>query len=423
MGARVNLMFSKAGSLAELHDRLATNDKGAAIPNLANAMLILACDPNLAGLLGHDDFETDGRLLRSPPAANPHDPDLPGPYPREWGTPDVAAVTAYIQRAYCSGMKFLTVEQAFHAEAARNRYHPVRDWLAGLRWDGTARLDTWMAAVFGAPDTAYVKAVSAKTLIAAVRRVRQPGCKFDTMPVLEGGQGIGKSRCVRRLFGPWFTDTMPPDLKSKDGSQALLGAWGIEFAEIEHLIRQEVETIKAFLSRPVERYRPSYGRGFVKRPRQCVFIGTTNSTDYLRDPTGNRRIWPVPCTKADEGWLLANRVQLWAEAADREAAGEALWIEAADAQAGAAAAQDERVSEDVWTTRILDWLAERGPFAVTVPAILSGPLSIEPARQGKREEMRVAAILTRAGWTRALKREGKKPVRLWEPPPDPGDAP
>jgi len=124
------------------------------------------------------------------------------------------------------------------------------------------------------------------------------------MIVLEGWQGIGKSKLLRVLFGSeWFADDIPADLKSRDAAMALCGVWCLEFAEIEHLIRSDVETIKAFLSRSEDHYRPIYGRAFVKRPRQCVLVGTTNADDYLRDPTGNRRIWPVLCKSADTAWI------------------------------------------------------------------------------------------------------------------------
>ncbi|WP_169747399.1 virulence-associated E family protein [Belnapia moabensis] len=407
--------FSIGGNLAQLQARVSKSDKGLTHPNLSNAMLILALDPCCTDLVGYNEFETEAQLLRPPPVANPGDRPAPGPYPRPWQPADVALVTAYIQRTHCERMRAGDVEQAMVGEADRRRFHPVRDWLDSLRWDGVSRLDHWLHEAFGADDSAYVQAVAAKTLIAAVRRIRQPGCKFDTMPVLEGGQGMGKSRSIKRLFGEfWFTDAMPPDLKSKDGSQAMLGIWCIEFAEMEHLIRQEVETIKAFLSRAVERYRPSYGRSFVKRPRQCIFIGTTNSTDYLRDATGNRRIWPITCRHADEIWIAQNRDQLWAEAAHREKQGEAIWIDGDEARTEAAAQQDERMSEDVWTDGVRAWLSANPGALVTVPKVLTEAISMPTDRHDKRSEMRMSAILTRLGYQRTqTRRGGSKPIRHW----------
>ncbi len=250
-----------------------------------------------------------------------------------------------------------------------------------------------------------------------MRRVRQPGCKFDTMPVLEGGQGIGKSRTVRRLFGDeWFTDNMPPDLKSKDGAQAVLGIWCIEFAEIEHLIRTDPETMKAFLSRPVERFRPVYERSIRKRGRECVFIGTTNATDYLRDTTGNRRIWPIATVHADEQWVSDNRDQLWAEAAAREATGEILWLEE-DANDEARLAQADRITDDVWAERVRRWLDEQkagGSQYVTVGRLLAEGLALDARGMDKRAEMRAASILAREGMVRAvIKTEDRRSLKVW----------
>lgn len=423
MGERMTVVQISRGGLAEMSARLLRDAKGFVMPTLGNALLFLALDPTLAGVVGYNEFEEEPQVLRAPPVLNPGDDLAPGPYPRAVRPADCISVTTHIQRAHCPKMALRTVEEAIQAEAERSRFHPVRDWLATLRWDGVPRLDTWACKAFGAVDTPYVRAVAAKTLIAAVRRVREPGCKFDTMPVFEGQQGAGKSRTVRRLFGAeWFTDSMPPDLKSKDGMQALLGVWCIEFAEIEHLIRTDTETIKAFLSRPVERYRPSYGRGSVKRPRQCVFIGTTNATDYLRDTTGNRRIWPIACTHADEQWVAANREQLWAEAAQREASGEVLWLEE-DAHTQAVSEQSDRITEDPWSEMIEDWLHENrygvASADVTIPQLLKDALGLRADKIDKRGEMRVGVVLTRLGWTRVLMRRGGKPVRLWQRPKEP----
>jgi putative DNA primase/helicase len=163
------------------------------------------------------------------------------------GAADVAATQAHLQRIWAPRFSAQTVEQAMVFEAGTQRFHPVREWLDSLQWGGKERLDTWLSAAFGAADTPYHRAVGAKMLIAAVRRVRQPGVKFDYLPVLEGNQGIGKSRAVRCLFSaPWFSDALPHDLASRDGALGLLGMWGIELGEIDQLVRTEVETVKAF---------------------------------------------------------------------------------------------------------------------------------------------------------------------------------
>jgi putative DNA primase/helicase len=389
-------------------------DDGKALATLSNGMLILSGDPNLRGMLGYDEFSSQHLLMRAPPVSEAGDMPLPGPYPRPWTPADVAYVQAYLQRVHAPRYNRQNTEDAMLAEAEKRRFHPVRDWLNGLKWDGFSRIDEWLSRAFGAPKDSYTRAVGAKFLIAAVRRVRQPGCKFDTVPVLEGGQGIGKSRAVKALFGEsWFSDAMPDDLAGKDAAMALLGVWGLEWGEIEQLIRSEPETVKAFLSRGVDRYRPPYGKAYIERPRQGVLIGTTNAQDYLRDITGNRRIWPISCQHADPDWVAENREQLWAEAAARERAGEALWIDDEEAQKTAVTAQNERMIEDVWTDHVRKILFNR--TYVTVAEILSH-LNVPRERQGKREQMRVGAILTSEGWKRRSEWSGSKTYRVWRLP-------
>lgn len=392
---------------------LARTKEGATLPTHANLLLLLAHDPLLKGMMGFDEFTGASLLMKPAPAAEDNAQPLPGPYPRPWGTEDVVMVLAYLQRVWTPGFKLQAVEQAMMTAAHSGRFHPVRDWLASLKWDGTPRIDTWLISAFGTPADDYHKAVGAKLLVAAVRRIRHPGCKFDTMPVLEGGQGIGKSSAIKALFGePWFSDSMPPDLGGKDAAMALLGVWGLELAELDQLIRNEAETIKAFLSRSTDRYRPPYGKVYIERPRQGVLIGTTNSQDYLRDATGNRRIWPVKCAHAEPEWVAENRNQLWAEAAAREAAGEAIWLDDADIAAAAVAHQRDRMEEDVWTQPVREHLL--GQSRTTIPAVLEHALSVPKERQSKREEMRVSKILTADGWVRIVEWQSGKAVRVWK---------
>lgn len=424
--ARLSLAMDAAsagdGGMHLLMQKL-TRDRGAVLPTLSNAMLILSGDPNLRNMLSYNAFSDQYLLMYAPPKSEDSDEPISGPYPRPWTPADVAYVQAYLQRVYAPRINRQNTEDAMVAEAARRRFHPVNEWLDSIRWDGTPRIDNWLQKAFGAPCNSYTRAVGSKFLIAAVRRVRQPGCKFDTIPVLEGAQGIGKSRAVKALFGEaWFSDAMPHDLANKEAAISLLGVWGLEWGEIEQLIRSEPETVKAFLSRGVDRYRPYYGKAFIKRPRQGVLIGTTNAQDYLRDISGNRRIWPISCQHADPDWVAENREQLWAEAAAREAAGEALWIDDEEAQKTAVAAQAERMFEDVWTDHVRKILVNH--TYITVAEILS-QLNVPRERQGKREQMRVGAILKNEGWERKSKWSGSKACRGWRlpSPADPTTSP
>ena len=236
--------------------------------------------------------------------------------------------------------------------ARLNGFHPVRNYLDARQWDGTPRLDKWLSTYAGAEDNEYTQAVGALTLIAAVRRVRQPGCKFDEMPVLEQPQqGTEKSSALAVLAvqEDWFTDDLPLNVEGKRVIETLRGRWIVEASELSGMRKADVEHLKAMLSRRVDRARMAYGRLPTEAPRQCIIIGTTNKSEYLRDTTGNRRYWPVLIVRFDLDALRRDRDQLWAEAAAREAKDESirlprrLWPEAAKEQR-------QRLADDPFVT-------------------------------------------------------------------------
>jgi predicted P-loop ATPase len=207
--------------------------------------------------------------------------------------------------------------------AQLNGFHPVRDYLDGLHWDGVKRIDRWLVDYGGAEDTEYSHPVSALMLIAAVRRVRQPGCKFDEMVVLENPeQGTDKSTMLASLAvrDDWFSDDLPLNISGKQVVESLRGRWIVEATELSGMRRADVEHLKAFLSRQIDRARMAYGHFVTEAPRQCIIVGTTNAVEYLKDTSGNRRFWPVRVKKFDIAALVRDRDQLWAEAAEREAA-------------------------------------------------------------------------------------------------------
>lgn len=261
-------------------------------PNLFNAMLALREDPRIAELVAYDE------MLRVPILTRP----IPGKIvqavaefePRPIRDDDVSTLQELLQMAGLEKIGKDVVHQAVDQRAHERAFHPVRDYLNGLRWDGERRLDHWLSNYLGAEDTAYHCGIGAMFLVMMVARIVQPGCKADYMLVLEGPQGTMKSTTCQILGGEWFSDALP-DVKSagKDVAQHLNGKWLIEVAELSALDKAEASALKAFITRSVERYRPSYGRKEVIEPRQCVFIGTTNEATYLRDKTGGRRFWPV----------------------------------------------------------------------------------------------------------------------------------
>ena len=229
-----------------------------------------------------------------------------------------------------------------------NRFNPVIDYLARSNWDRTPRLETWLARYLGADDTPLNRAIGKLTLVAAVRRARQPGCKFDHIVVLEGPEGTMKSTSLVTLAGiENFSDQTILTASDKEQQELVRGVWIFEIADLAGMKRSEVEKVKAFASRTHDRARPAYGRRRIDAARNCIFIGTTNEDEYLKSETGNRRFWPVRTGTIDMEALRRDRDQLWAEAAAVEAQNDPLilpkelWTEAAEAQ-------DERRQHDPW---------------------------------------------------------------------------
>lgn len=204
--------------------------------------------------------------------------------------------------------------------------HPVRDYLASLTWDGVERIDRWLVVYAGAVDGDYVRAVGRLVLVAAVRRVRDPGCKFDEMLVLESPQGMHKSSALSCLAvnDEWFTDDLPLGDDTKRQMESISGKWIVEAGELAGMHRADVDSLKTFLSRQVDVARMAYARENTRAPRQCIIIGSTNNDQYLKDSTGNRRFWPVAVNKFDLTALKRDRDQLWAEAARVEAGGASI---------------------------------------------------------------------------------------------------
>jgi predicted P-loop ATPase len=291
---------------------------------------------------------------------------------------------------------FFTVVQ----DTARyNSFHPVRDYLDNLVWDGIPRIDRWLVTYGGAEDTEYVRAVGSITLIAAVRRIRQPGVKFDEMLILESPQGLDKSEMLRTVaINPeWFIDDLPLDADSKKVIEQLRGRWIVEAAELSGMKKGDVEHLKAMLSRQVDRARLAYGRVTVDVPRQCIIVGTTNATAYLKDETGNRRFWPVKIKKFDVAGVARDRDQLWAEAAHREASGasirleQSLWSDAAEQQ-------QQRTIDDPWFEVMRDAIGDKnGKISATDAWII---LDVRSGHRNQESNRRLGHIMKALGFER-----------------------
>jgi len=353
----------------------------------------------------------------------------------DWSDYDDSRLTEWLQQHDVNVNTPVTAE-AVQTLARQNSYHPVRQYLAGLEWDHTSRLDTWLAAYLGVPNSAFAGAAGSRWLVSAVARIFQPGCRADHTILLEGPQGIRKSTALQILAGDdWFTDHIS-DLGSKDSRIELHGKWIIEFSELGALRRSEIERWKAFLTARVDHFRQPYGRRTEAVPRSCVFAATTNDDTPFSDSTGNRRFWPVRCGTINIEALTRDRDQLWAEAYARYQQGEVWWLDTAELNNAAAAEQDERYEEGVWDSLILDWVkdpvqrhdpAQESPIPlepyesdatrVTITDVLVHCIGKSLDKHSQADRNQVARCLRRAGWIR--RQAGSGPQRgkwfYWRP--------
>lgn len=307
---------------------------------------------------------------------------------------------------------FLPAKEFFYdvvgERCRRQSFHPVCDYLDSLEWDGTERLSSWLVEYFGAEDTPLNRAIGRMFLVAAVRRVREPGCKFDEMLILESAQGTEKSTAIEALAvrPEWFSDEFALNAPTKELMEQTAGKWIIEAGELKGMSKGDVQTLKQCLSRKVDRARLSYGRKRTERPRQFVLFATTNEgedTGYLKDPTGNRRFLPVRVRGADVEKLTIDRDQLWAEAAAAEAARESI-----------------RLPRELWEVAAVEQEARRvdDPFTDLLHraiGALNGKIraldcwrivGIEPGDANQDQNMRLGAAMKELGWERSKRRFG-----------------
>jgi predicted P-loop ATPase len=306
------------------------------------------------------------------------------------------------------------------ADARRNQFDPLTEYLHSLKWDGKPRIDCWLTDYLGAPSTHYTQTVGRKALVGAVARALSPGCKNDTMPVLEGEQGTGKSTALRYLFGDRFFIDHLPDFHSKDSFQQLQGAWCVEVAELSALTKADVKDVKQFLSRLVDKFRPPYGRMAIQVARRTVFWGTVNPEEggYLRDPTGARRFWPIETTRIDTDAILRDRDQLWAEAVFAFVAGEAWHLEDEDDIADAKAEQARRREVHPWEPVLDAWLRKELLTRVTIVDALTRGVKLDPDRQEPRHSRQVGACLRALGWIANTERYEGKVAKVFIAPDD-----
>lgn len=360
-------------------------------PVLANALTFLRT--KYASHFHFDEMRNDVMLVH-PVEPTPHFK------PRPAQDNDASVLQEVMQRSIMPKIGKDVVLQAIDRRARECGFHPVRDYLDGLKWDGKERLPTFFTYYFGCENIPYYSEIGRMFMISMVARIYRPGCKVDYLPILEGKQGDEKSTACAALAGDWFSDQLP-EVTNKDAAQHLRGKWLIEVAELDKFRKVEATALKAFVTRQVERYRPPYGRLEVEEARQCVFIGTTNEHEYLRDATGNRRFWPVSIGKIDIQAIKHDRDQLFAEAVHRYMRKEKWWPSRDFESEHVVPQQDDRVESDIWEEQILTNI--KGEPRVTVNAIAS-KMGIALEKADQRTKNRIAAVLKIHGWNQ--KRDG-----------------
>lgn len=391
-------------------------------PSVNNAYACLVHHQDWQGVLGYDTFSEVVWKFRPPPFAD-------GACAGEWTElDDHRLLLWYSHRIGEPGTE--AIQKAVQLAAHRQEFNPLRDRLEGLRHDGQARVRTWLRDYLGVCTGAeferlpqvdqdrmlrYMELAGTKWLVGAVARVFEPGCRVDSMLILEGAQGAMKSTAIEVLGGQWYTDA---HLKFEDKDSLLIvqGHWIIEMAELEGMNKADTSATKKFLTQHVDLFRPPYGRKLIQCPRRCIFAGTVNLDSYLKDDSGNRRFWPVRVERIDIDRLRLEVDQLWAEAVALYKAGTAWWPLAAE-RGLFEEAQEARFDVDVWEDTVLAYLdgVEDVPAhhrdgasmriaeprdKVTVPEILREALKLDKVRWDRQAKLRVVGILRRNGWVR-----------------------
>ena len=346
--AKATLMREKQEQAAEeftsedtdWQSRLELDRRGNIIDNIRNVGLITKFDENFKNVVYNEFKDTL---------------DVIGPLPWEqvkqgWNDTDFANAKMYFGSKYGIWSPAKFKDAILATASSERRYHPIKEYFDSLTWDGTPRVDTLLIDYFGADDTPYTRAVIRKTLVAAVARIYNPGTKFDSILVLNGPQGVGKSTFFAILGKEWFSDSLSiSDMKDKTASEKLINNWILEISEMSGIRKTEVEVVKSFVSRQDDKFRQAYGVNVESHPRKCIIVGSTNSEGgFLRDVTGNRRFWPVhvPGTGKYHPWELNCTDQIWAEAIHLYNEGEDLFLKGREAEEAYKMQQDAMESDD-----------------------------------------------------------------------------
>lgn len=404
-------------------DELARS-KNAILPTLNNLMIILGHDKRLLPIK-FNSFK--GVITKAGPTPWEKAPGL-------WDNADDSSIRVYLAQTYAD-FKKQDIQDAIVRTSRQRAFHPVKQYLERLpEWDGLERAETVFIDLLGAEDSAYTREATRKWLLAAVERIYRPGIKFDQCIVLTGAQGIGKSTLARKLGGEWFSDSLAfEDMRDKTAAEKLAGAWILEIGEMKGLRKMDMEAVRSFMSRQEDVYRPAYGRQTEHYPRSCVFIGTSNNDDFLRDVTGNRRFWPIKCLRQREdkrpgAWDIDQDTvdQIWAEVMCWHMIGEDLTL-SKESEAMAEQSQEEALEQDEragiveeYLSRLLPknwgdlsinarrmWLDDRSNLgdvkrtAVSVIEVWAECFGKNPSDKKRSDSDDIARILQTLGWKRS----------------------
>lgn len=378
-----NFIFDKNGNL---------------IKSILNTLAFLHTKPEIQNIVKYNVFSEKIEICKKLPWS---DSSNIKSFIRGWTDDDTVLCKVHLAQSYGYEIGRNQIDEAIIALAHSHRYHPVKNYLKELTWDSISRIDTWLIDYCKADDNVYVRDVGRKVLIAAIARIYDAGCKFDNILVLEGKQGTGKSRALATLGGEWFADSIG-DISNKDAVAALQAKWIIELSELEPVTKAQSETLKAFISRQSDRCRLAYERHIRDFPRQCIFIGTTNNSTYLKDETGGRRFWPVKLNGfIDLEKLAKDRDQLWAEARDKYFSTKEILM--LDREASALLSiqfQEEKREHDDWEDYIAAYLEDNTKLKITGRDIWVECFGKSPADYDRRIQKRISCIMQALDWER-----------------------
>lgn len=380
-------------------------------PNSVTVEYIFREHPLWVGVLGWDENRGCMVMLKQAPFLTPAEKQ--SFQSRNWSDTDSSRAWTWLERIGV-GATLPTTKAKLKDVAELNRFHPIKDYLNSLLWDGVERIGHIenYATIEGDQDLTLCQAMFGKWIIGAATRMLKPGSKLDTMIIFQGKQGIRKSSFFEALAGKdWFTDRLGKDLNDPDTIRQIQGKWLIEWADLEGFGAKEVEEIKAFLSRTTDRHTPKWCEFAVDLPRQCAFAGTSNNDAMLRDRTGNRRFWPIRVEAINIDAVRQDRDLIWAEAVECVKNNEPWWfLEEDPLKASLDMAQKEATVHDPWVDTLGDWLAV-SPRAEIEPKEAMGALGIHSPTP--LEFQRVSACLRELGWRQIRKREGERRLRVW----------